>query len=78
MHCDQQFDTRAKLITHVKRVHLDNEQIACAECGMPAGVTQCGLRRHKMQRHNADRPSFPCGGCDKVFTRKDYVQPHMA
>lgn len=75
--CDRSFGQRGHLNAHVEGMHRDVRDYLCMECGH--GFTNGNLLQLHMQRvHYAEKGTFKCEECDRVFSCKYALKHHVA
>ena len=72
--CDKTFINRSALRDHEDNVHKGIKKVfLCEQCDRTFGTNSL-VNLHKRRDHNLER--YPCGSCDKAFTRRPSVREH--
>ncbi|KAJ0065762.1 hypothetical protein NL108_017892 [Boleophthalmus pectinirostris] len=73
--CDQEFDLKEDLQTHMLEVHGGDKPISCPVCART--FTRNGSLKLHMAMHMHEKP-YSCPVCNRGFTQKGNLRSHMA
>ncbi|KAK7889200.1 hypothetical protein WMY93_024760 [Mugilogobius chulae] len=73
--CDQEFDGKEELQSHMLEVHGGDKPISCPVCART--FTRNGSLKLHMAMHMHEKP-YSCPVCNRGFTQKGNLRSHMA